>query len=338
MPLYCGIDLHASNSYISVIDASDEEVLSRRYRNDLEVVLGALEPYRSDLAGVAVESTFNWYWLVDGLMEAGYRTHLVHPPAAQPYKGLKYSDDQSDARWLARMLQLGILPTGWICPREERSVRDLLRTRARLVRLRTGCRQSLRNRLERSTMRRLSANELARLTEERLADMVDDEPVWLSMAALQATIDSLSVQIERVEDAVVERARLKRCFRILTSIPGVGRILAATIQYETGDLERFATVGQYVSYCRLVPAVRLSNQRRKGQGLRKNGNPYLSWAYHEAAHFAVRFQPPARRWYQRKRAQTGDLVAIRALAHKLARAAYRMLHDQVAYEPARLFG
>jgi transposase len=72
--------------------------------------------------------------------------------------------------------------------------------------------------------------------------------------------------------------------------------------------------------------------------LRKNGNPYLSWAFHEAAHFAVRFQPEARRWYERKRSKTCALVAIRALAHKLARAAFFMMRDQVPYDPKRLFG
>ena len=110
------------------------------------------------------------------------------------------------------------------------------------------------------------------------------------------------------------------------------------VRIEDEDLSRFATVGHYVSYCRLVKAERSSNQRIKGQGLRKNGNPYLSWAFHEAAQFAVRFQPQARRWYEKKRAQTCALVVIRALAHKLARAAYFMMRDQVPYVPARLFG
>ncbi len=131
---------------------------------------------------------------------------------------------------------------------------------------------------------------------------------------------------------------LEEGYRILTTIPGVGPVLAATIQYETGDIARFPSVGKYVSYCRLVKAEKTSNQRIKGSGLRKNGNPYLSWAFHEAAHFAVRFQPEARRWYERKRSKSCALVAIRALAHKLARAAYFMMRDQVPYQPTRIFG
>jgi len=133
MSLYCGIDLHANNSYVVVTDPEDEVFLGQRMPNDLGKILGALEPYREELTGIAVESTFNWYWLVDGLRESGHIVHLVNPLAAKQYEGLKYRDDRSDARWLAKLLRLGILPTGWICPPEERAVRDLLRKRVQLL-------------------------------------------------------------------------------------------------------------------------------------------------------------------------------------------------------------
>ena len=338
MSLYCGIDLHANNSYVAVTSPEEEVVLGQRYPNDLGKILGALEPYREGLEGIAVESTFNWYWLVDGLRESGYTVHLVNPLAAKQYQGLKYTDDRSDARWLAKMLHLGILPTGWICPPEERAVRDLLRKRTQLVRQRVASRLSLRNILERTTARRLSGNALERLGEEELAGWIEDEHVRLSMTTTLAVIETLDEQIELLEGVVFEQARKASAFSVLQTIPGVGPILASTIQYETGDLSRFAGVGHYASYCRLVRSERLSNERRKGQGLRKNGNAYLSWAYHEAAHFALRYQPSARKWHERKRSKTCALVAIRALAHKLARAAYFMMRDQVAYEPSRLFG
>ena len=338
MSLYCGIDLHANNSYVVVTDLEDEVVLGQRLSNNLEGISGVLAPYRGELEGVAVESTFNWYWLVDGLRQAGHTVYLVNPLAAQQYQGLKYTDDRSDARWLAKMLRLGILPTGWICPPEQRAVRDLLRKRMQLVRQRVTCRLSLRNILERTTARRLNSNALKRLGPEDLAGWIEDDHVRLSMTSTLAVVEILDEQIEHLEGVVLCEARRGAAFSVLQTIPGVGPILASTIQYETGDLSRFASVGAYASYCRLVRSERLTNQRRKGQGLRKNGNGHLSWAYHEAAHFALRFQPSARRWYERKRSRTCALVAIRALAHKLARAAYFMMRDQVAYEPARLFG
>ena len=338
MPLYAGIDLHANNNYLAILDEADELVEAKRQGNDLGAVRRSLEPHRRDLRGIAVESTFNWYWLVDGLDAEGYAVHLVNTLAAQQYQGLKYTDDKSDARWLAHMLRLGILPTGWIYPRRQRAVRDLLRKRSQLVRQRTASRLGLRNVLERTTARRLTANALKRVTTDDLSEWIEDPHVRLSMAASLAMIDAASEQIEQIERAILQQATHNDSHRLLTTIPGVGPVIASTIHYETGDIDRFATVGNYVSYCRLVRAERNTNRRTKGQGLRKNGNRYLSWAYHEAAHFAVRFQPKARRWHEKKRSQTCPLVAIRALAHKLARAAYFMMRDQVPYQPARLFG
>jgi transposase len=338
MSLYAGIDLHANNSYVAVIDESDEPVLARRLPNDLEVVLRLLEPYREELMGIAVESTFNWYWLVDGLEELGYAVHLVNTLAAQQYQGLKYTDDRTDARWLAHMLRLGALPTGWIYPKHERAVRDLLRRRSQLVRQRTANRLGLRNVLERTSARRLSANRLKKLTADDLLLWIEDSNVRLSMMASLAMIEAASEQIDMLEKTILEHAVHRGGYRIVRTIPGIGPVIASTIEYETGDIHRFPTVGTYASYCRLVKAEKSSNQRVKGQGLKKNGNPYLSWAFHEAAHFAVRFQPDARRWYQRKRSMTCALVAIRALAHKLARAVYYMIRDQALYEPKRLFG
>ena len=119
MRLYCGVDLHSTNSYLAVLDEQLETVLGRRVPNRLDAVLGALEPLREQIQGIAVESTFNWYWLVDGLMEAGYRVQLVNTSAVRQYEGLKYVDDRHDARWLARLLHLGILPTGISIPSQS---------------------------------------------------------------------------------------------------------------------------------------------------------------------------------------------------------------------------
>ena len=338
MELYAGIDLHANNSYLAIIDDAERLIESKRHPNDIKVIRRALEPYRPCLTGIAIESTFNWYWLVDGLEESGYSAHLVNTLAAQQYKGLKHTDDKSDARWLAHMLRLGILPTGWIYPKKKRAVRDLLRRRSQLVRQRTASRLGLRNVFERTTARRLSSNAWKKVTLEELSDWIEDPNVRLSMTASLAVLETMNEQIDTIEKTIHKQAVLEDTYRTLTTIPGIGPVLASTIQYESGEIGRFATVGNYVSYCRLVKAARYSNQQIKGHGLRKNGNPYLSWAYHEAAHFAVRFQPDARRWYEKKRSKTCALLAIRALAHKLARAAYFMMRDQVPYDSQRLFG
>ena len=145
MPLYCGIDLHAKSSYLAIIDEQRKRIFKRNVPNDRATVLGFLAPYKSELAGVVVESTFNWYWLVDAIMEEGYTVHLANPSAIKQYEGLKYVDDKHDAFWLAELLSLGILKEGYIYPKEQRPVRDLLRKRGHLVRLRSSLLTSLQN-------------------------------------------------------------------------------------------------------------------------------------------------------------------------------------------------
>ena len=127
MELYAGIDLHSNNNVLVVLDESDRVIYQKRLPNVLEDIVAALTSCGGTIKGVAVESTYNWYWLVDGLQEAGYTVHLVNTAAVKQYDGLKHSGDFSDARHLAHLLRLGILPEGYIYPREARAVRDLLR-------------------------------------------------------------------------------------------------------------------------------------------------------------------------------------------------------------------
>ncbi len=337
MSLYCGMDLHSTNTYVVVIDEQDQSVFDKRLPNQLDIIQRALEPFQERIAGVAVESTFNWYWLVDGLMEAGYRTRLVNTSAVRQYEGLKFTDDRHDARWIAHLLRLGILPTGYIYPKNERPMRDLLRKRAKLIRNRTAHLLSLQNLLARNTGELVKGQQLKRLTLGQIRERVPQPHLALAMDATREVIATLDEQVHRLEKEVLQQGKLNPSFRVLKTIPGVGQILALTIMYETGEVQRFPSVGDFVSYCRCVQSQRYTNRKKKGEGNRRNGNPYLSWAFSEAASFARRFQPLARRFYDRKCAQKGPAIAFRALAHKLARASYYMMRDQSAFEPTRLF-
>ena len=131
--------------------------------------------------------------------------------------------------------------------------------------------------------------------------------------------------------------KLRKEFDGLLSLPGIGEILGLPIMLEVGEIGRFPGVGNYASYCRCVRSTRLSNGKSKGEGNRKNGNKYLAWAYVEAANYALRFYPEVIRYYHRKGAQTNSIVAIKAISHKLARASYYIMRDQVVYDPGKLF-
>ncbi len=337
MKTYSGIDLHSSNNYVGVIDDKDQRLYRKRLPNRLDTVLSALEPFKDSLEGVVVESTFNWYWLVDGLKEHGYKIHLANPSAIKQYEGLKHTDDKWDSFWLAHMLRLNILPEGYIYPKEERPVRDLLRRRLLFVKHRTAHILSLQSMISRNIGDNMSCYAIKRLDEGAAESLFDSPYLVLAAKSNIAVIHFLKERIKLIEKAVKSRIKLREEFKCLLTIPGIGDILALTIMLEVGDINRFPQVGNYSSYCRCVKAERFSNDKKKDENNRKNGNRYLAWAYVEAANFAIRFSPPAQAFYQRKTAKTKPVVAIKALGNKLARATYYIMRDQVPYDPKKLF-
>ena len=334
---YSGIDLHSTNSMVVVSDEADHVLCRRRVPNQLPLILATLAPYREELVGVVVESTYNWYWLVDGLQGAGYRVHLANTAAMKRYEGLKYSNDDTDAAYLAHLLRLGILPTGYICPVKERALRDLARKRLQLSRNRTVHILSVESTLARQTGARMSSRAIKQLTEQALGELALPGNVTDAMAANVAVIQTLNVQIDKLEARLRLQVRPQAQFGLLTTTPGIGEILATTIMLETGSIERFAAVGNFASYARCVDSKRLSNGKKKGQGNLKNGNRYLAWAFVEAANFARRYCPEAKRFYERKKARTNTIVATKALAHKLARACYHMLKEHKPFDVKRCF-
>ena len=337
--LYAGIDLHSNNNVVVVTDAEDKVVYQKRLRNELDAVLEALGPSSRSLCGVVVESTYNWYWLVDGLMDHGYRLHLANTGAIQQYSGLKYADDASDARWLATLLRLDILPEGYIYPKEERPVRDLARKRSYLVRQCTSNVLSIKNLFARNTGRSISASGVKRLTDEDVDAMLADADLALAVKSSLALVRCSLEQIGILQKTVLKRVRLREGFKNLLSVNGIGDILALTIMLETGDIGRFDTVGDFASYARCVGSAHISNGKKKGKGNTKNGNKYLGWAFMEAANFAIRYDDTIQRYYQRRNAKGKHImVAKKTVAHKLARACYHILRDQTLFDVKRAFG
>ena len=336
MALYCAIDLHSTNNVPVVIDENDKILFQKRLPNDLATVHAALAPYQSQLHGVAVESTFNWYWLVDGLIDHGYRPVLVNTSAVKQYEGIKHTNDHSDAFHLAHLMRLDILPTGYIYPREERAVRDLMRKRLQLVRHRVTHMLSAQNQLWRSTGVN-TTTKLIKQADFSLLNLVEDRHIKMAIKSNLVIIKALNQQIDLLEKTVKQQAGLKPEFQSLLTMDGVGDILGLTIALEIGDIRRFPRVGNFSSYCRCVDSSRLSNGKKKGDNNRKNGNKYLSWAFIEAAHSIIRHNKTAHRFYQRKRAQKNGALATKALAHKLARAAYYMIRDREPFKLDLLF-
>lgn len=334
---YSGIDLHSNNSVVTVMDDNDRVVAEKRLPNDLVKIIGFLSPWREELAGVVVESTYNWYWLVDGLQEAGFLVKLANTGAIKKYDGLKHSGDEADARHLAHLLRLGILPTGTILPPEHRAIRDLARKRMQLVRSRTSHILAIENIMARQQAVKITSNAIKRLSAEGVDQMGLPADVGLAVQSNLAVIITLGAQIDLLEKRLQERVGERPEYVLLSSVPGIGRILATIILLETGPIDRFAAVGNFASYARCVDSQHTSNGKKKSEGNTKNGNKYLSWAFVEAANFALRFCPEAKRFYERKKAKTNTVVAIKALAHKLARACFHILKERKPFDVTRCF-
>jgi transposase len=334
---YSGIDLHSNNSVVSVIDETDRVIAEKRLPNDLAKILAFLAPWKGELVGVVVESTYNWYWLVDGLQADGLTVHLANTAAIKKYDGLKHSGDETDARYLAHLLRLGILPTGTILPPEVRSVRDLGRKRMQLVRSRTSHILAVENIIARHHGTQITSRQVSRLDDAAIDQAHLPDDVALAIRANVAVAATLAAQIEIVEKRLQEKVTPNPDYALLTTVPGIGQTLATVILLETGTIERFASAGHFASYSRCVDSQRTSNGKKKGEGNTRNGNPYLSWAFIEAANFAIRFSAEAKRFYERKKARTSPVIARKALAHKLARACFHMLKERKPFDVTRCF-
>ena len=337
MKTYAGIDPRSSNNCIVVIDDNDKRLCEKRTPNEMDAVLSALRPFRQTLEGVVVESTYNWYWLVDGLRDAGYKVHLANPSAIKQYEGLKRTDDRWDSFWLAHMKRLGILAEGYIYPKEDRPTRDMPRRRLLFVKNRTSQMPGFQSMAARNLGFKMSNNQIKKLEEDDARKLFDSPNLAFLAGSHIAAINFLTDTIKGIEREIESQVKLREEFAMLKTITGVGKILGLTIMLEVGDIGRFPTVGDYSSYCRCVDSKRESNGKKKGENNRKNGNRYLAWAYVEAANFAKRYCEKAQKFYQRKAAKSNVVLATKALGNKICRASYYIMRDRVPYDPDRLF-
>ena len=338
MKIMVGIDLHSNNVLCGLMEENGRRLVHKKLPCDLAAILQLLKPYRNRIATIAIESTFNGYWLVDGLQDHGYHVVLANPAAMQPYSGMKHTDDVSDACFLTELLRLNLLPTGHLCDRQIRPVRDLLRRRLLLVHQRTTLILSFKSLNERTLGQRVP---LARVKTMSVADAQArfTAPADQLLSGQQISLmGHLTEAIQKMEQHILAVAGQWTTYRRLQELPGIAKILGLTIALETGDAKRFADAGNFASYCRCVKSLRQSNNKKKGENNRKCGNKYLAWAFVEAAHFACRHDEQCRRFYDRKKQQTNPVIATKALACKLAKAAWHVMAEDVPYDVTRVFG
>lgn len=341
MSFYCGIDLGARASHVCVSNQQLSRLVDQKVPNDLQRIISLLEPYQADLQ-IVVESTFNWYWLVDGLRAAGFNVCLAHSLGLHLITGAKVKTDRRDAFSLAKLLLAGVIPEAYIYPAQTRPVRDLLRRRASLVQKRAEEYGSLRRLLLRHGIWSGAESEIKHADEADLQAWFTHPLVRMHAQQELQRIALYSEQVTELESLILAQAEPLDAYHRLQTIPGVGIILALTILYEVGEINRFESVRAFSSYCRVVPGIAQSGAVTRRGRASKQGNHYLKWALSQAAVHAVRCYPKIRRSYERQwrrhRGRGRKMIAYNIIAHKLAQAVYHVLREGIEYREQLLFG
>jgi transposase len=338
----CGIDLHARSMYVCLMDREGKKLVHTNIRhNDFDHFLKLVAPYRHDLT-VCCECMFGWYWLADACQEAGLTFVLAHALYLRCIHGGKNKNDRIDSEKIAHLLRSNLIPPAYAYPASKRPLRALLRQRLTYVWNRSEllCRiQSHQLAHNRPTASASTRNQRQAWEEQLLA--LEDHPLRrMSLQNDLAMIRHYDQQIAALEWQLkkLTRKHAGRDYALLQTIPGIGAYLALTILHEIGDIQRFPTVKDFLSYCRLVKGTVASAGKIKGLRGAKLGNPYLRWAFGEGAVIAKRDHEVIGPLFQRLEARLGGnkFKANTVIAIKLGRAAYFMLKNHTAFDADRL--
>lgn len=337
----CGIDLHARQMYVCLMDRQGKKLVHTNIKNnDFEFFLKLIQPYRHDLT-VCCECMFGWYWLADACQAAGLTFVLAHALYVKAIHGGKNKNDRIDSEKLTHLLRSNLIPPAYVYPADKRPLRALLRQRILYVWRRSellariGSHQLAHNR---PPLRQTRPNRDP--WEKQLLSQEDNPIRQIALQTDMAMIRHYDAQISALEGQLhkLTKENAWREYVLLQTVPGIGENLGLTILYEIGDISRFPTVKDFLSYCRLVKGTVASAGKIKGLRGARLGNPYLRWAFGEAAVIAKRdhalIGPLAQRLEQRMNGN--KFKANTVVAIKLARAVYFMLKNKTVFDPQRL--
>jgi len=337
----CGIDLHARQMYVCLMDRDGHKLVHTNIKNnDFAFFLQRVAPYRHDLT-VCCECMFGWYWLADACQAAGLPFVLAHALYLKAIHGGKNKNDRIDSEKLAHLLRTNLIPPAYVYPADKRPLRALLRQRLFFVWRRAELLARIHS--HQLAHNRPPLRQTRRVRDPWEAQLLAAEDHPLRQLALKndlAMIKHFDTQIFQLEEELQRQAKksASREYALLQTVPGIGENLGMTILCEIGDIERFPSVKNFLSYCRLVKGTVASAGKIKGLRGAKLGNPYLRWAFGEAAVIAKRDHAVIGPLAQRLEARMNGnkFKANTVVAIKLARAAYYMLKSQTVFDPDRL--
>ncbi|BBA69094.1 IS110 family transposase [Geobacter sulfurreducens] len=329
---YCGIDLHAKKMFLCMLNAEGEVLMHRNITSSPEAFLKAVAPFRDDLV-VGVECMFAWYWLADLCRKEKIEFILGHALYMKAVHGGKAKNDKIDSHKIAVLLRGGSFPVAYVYPPEMRATRDLLRRRTHLVRKRAELFAHIHNTATQYNLPEigvhLSVESNRQGVDKHFPDLQVRKIVQIDLAMIDAYDDVLKALEWDIEKTA--HRHNWHSLLLLRSIRGVGDILALVMLYEIHDINRFESVQDFASYCRLVKCSHESAGKKKGTGGAKIGNAHLKWAFSEAAIHFIQYNPPAKKLKDNLAIVHGKGKAIGIIAHKLARAIYYMLKNNVPF-------
>lgn len=329
---YCGIDLHARKMFLCILNGSGEVLLHRNISTSPESFLKAVAPFRDDLV-VGVECMFAWYWLADLCSREGIEFILGHALFMKAVHGGKAKNDKIDSQKIAVLLRGGSFPLAYVYPPEMRATRDLLRRRNYLVHKRAELLAHIQCTAIQYNLPDIGVDLSYEGNRKEVGQHFPDPQVRKIVQVDLAVIDAYDDVLKVLEPDIEKTAKRQdwHALMLLRSVRGIGQILGLVKLYEIHDIERFQTVQDFASYCRLVKCVHESAGKKKGTGGAKIGNAHLKWAFSEAAALFVRHNPSAKKMVDDLIKLHGKGKALTILAHKLARAVYYMLKKNVPF-------
>jgi transposase len=322
MSVYVGIDVHRKRSQVAVVGDDGRVQLNRNVVNGSGPMLGLLGGLPAGTP-VASGAAFGWGWLAALLEDYRFEAHLVHPLRCKAIASARLKNDKVDAAILAQLLRADLLPEAWIAPVEVRALRALLRHRIQLVRLRT-----------------LLGNRIHAVA----ADHGYDRPAgywsgpgraWLASLDLPpasrqvieddlALIDALAGPITALDDQVHQRAKADPAVKVLTQLPGVGRVHRPGHPRRDRRHHPVRLGPQAGRLGRADPTVRGPDRTVRHGRISKQGSAWLRWALGQAAQTAKR-HPDFAATYQAIAARRGKQIATTAIARKLLTRAWHLL-------------
>jgi transposase len=319
--------------YVCILDQAGEILLHQNMKTSPEAFLRTISPYRADIV-VAVECIFTWDWLADLCAREKIPFVLGHALYMKAIHGGKAKNDKIDAHKIAVLLRGGMLPQAYVYPAKMRATRDLLRRRMYLTRKRAELLAHIQNTNSQYNLPEIGKKLAYKANRDGVAERFPDPAVQKSMEVDLALLGYYDPLLNDLELHIVKAAKQHdaNTLYLLQTVPGIGKILSLVLLYEIHDIQRFPSVQDFVSYCRLVKCAKESAGKRYGTAGAKMGNAYLKWAFSEAAVLFLRDNPAGQKYLARLEKKHGKGKALTVLAHKLARAVYYMLKRGVVFD------